>query len=176
MKQKKLKGGYTLIESIATLLILVFLVVGMGPGMQAASQIYREATFETDTAILADVINTSVGDVLRYADRIDLTTREGEPLPVGIPFVFTSFDYRIQDGFFALSDSGAESGTLQMLNLRNSSAVDLVNLGVYPNLKLENFSIEYDGDALFFVKYRISATESDTPYKDVEFVVRLMNS
>ena len=173
MKKLKSKAGLTLIEMIISILILVFMVIGMGPGMDTAARIYREATFETDTAMLADVINNTMGDILRYAEDIDLKDLNGNPLPASIPFVFTSYDYRIQDGYFYIPTE--ETGILQMKNLRNGSVVDLVNTGVYPDLQISELHIDLEDNILVRISYKISSLSDPNRFREIQSIVRLMN-
>lgn len=177
MKKLKSKAGMTLVEMLVSLLILVFLVVGMGPGMETASRIYQDATFESDSAMLARIVNNAMGDILRYADRVDTTDQEGNALPDGVPFVFTSYDYRIQDGYFYIPTQAGSgtNGILQMKNLRNGSIVDLVNTGAYPDLQLSDLTVYYDGDSLFIISYTISSTANPAKIRQIQHVVRLMN-
>ncbi len=171
MKRKKSKGGFTLVEMLASILIMVLLVMGMGVGMDAGSRIYRDATFESDSATLAGILNSNLGDILRYSIQVRykgvestpvaerLTNQEIQKLEIDViaadpadpvasgtrKFVFTSLDYGIQDGYFytPLHISGSYAGVLQLRNLRNENVVDLVNTGAYPDLMVTNFSITY---------------------------------
>ena len=173
MKKLKNKAGLTLLEMLVSLLILVFIVVAMGPGMQTAAKLYQESTFESDSAILSGIINNTMGDLLRYAEKIDTKDLEGYALPSTIPFVFTSYDYRIQDGYFYIPTDG--TGFLQMKNLRNGSIVDLVNNGAYPNLQISNLTLSFDGHSLVQISYRISSLTDPAKTRDIEHIVRLMN-
>ena len=180
MKKLKSKAGITLIEMMVSLLILVFLVVGMGPGMETASRIYREATFETDSGMLARIINNAMGDILRYAEDVDTEKNwKNDPHPPEIPFVFTSYDYRIQDAYFYLPEdaNGNAKGVLQMKNLRNGSIVDLVNTGAYPDLQLSGLEVVFDKDnGIFTIRYIISSISDPAKTRDISHVVRLMNT
>ncbi len=75
-KKLQSKAGMTLIEILAALLILVFLVLGMGVGMDAGSRIYREAVFQSESASLAGILNTSLGDILRYSSEVKIWVDE----------------------------------------------------------------------------------------------------
>lgn len=178
MKKLKRKSGLTLIEMIISILILVFMVIGIGPGMDTAAKIYRESTFDTDSAMLADVINNTMGDILRYAEDVDTKDLNGHDLPASIPFVFTSYDYRIQDGYFYVPTE--ETGILQMKNLRNGSIVDLVNTGIYPDLQISDLQVALVEDdnyskILVTISYKISSISDPDRSRDIQSIVRLMN-
>lgn len=191
-KQKK-NAGFTLIEMLVALLIMVFLVLGMGVGMDAGSRIYRDANFESDSATLAGILNTSLGDILRYS----INVKETDPVPAGtdeetaaqiaeddVDFVFTSLDYGIQDAYFytPIGDDGTVKGVLQMKNLRNNKVVELVNSGAYPELVVSNFSITYSPrvapgveGGYFEISYIISSASDSEKTREVSTIVRLMN-
>ncbi len=171
MVKNRRNAGFTLIEMMVCVLILVLLVMGMGVGMDAGSRIYRDATFESDSATLAGILNSNLGDILRYSIRIrykgdedtpakdKLTEAEileleqdihpadpGNPEVDGsVEFVFTSLDYGIQDAYFYTppNEAGGYAGVLQLKNLRNENVVELVNSGAYPDLMVSNFSITF---------------------------------
>ena len=195
MKKLKNKGGFTLIEMMCALLILVLLVMGMGVGMEAGGRIYREAVFESESATLAGILNTSLGDILRYSIDVRETTATDKQKygnDVGIPhasdsskyYVFTSLDYGIQDAYFCIPPhiSGKDMGPVQMKNLRNPKVVELVNTGAYPDLAVSDFSITFSPrqapgveGGYFEISYIIYRGSDTTKTRTVQSIVRVMN-
>lgn len=196
MKKTRKNAGFTLIEMLCALLIMVFLIMGMGVGMDAGSRIYRDATFEADSATLAGILNTSLGDILRYSTRIkEEKNAAGNCEIANIPeerrcyaedefFVFTSLDYGIQDAYFDMPvhEDGGYMGALKMKNLRNSNEVELVNSGAYPNLGVKDFAINYTRrvapgieGGYFEITYKIYSETDSNKVREVETIVRLMN-
>ena len=195
MKKLKNKGGFSLIETMCALLILVLLVMGMGVGMDAGSKIYRDAVFESESATLAGILNTSIGDILRYA--IDIReTNDTEKMKygndVGIPhfedatlhYVFTSLDYGIQDAYFYVPphEDGGYMGPLQLKNTRNPNTVELINTGAYPDLLITDFLITYSPriapgieGGFFEISYTIYSESDESKSREVETIVRIMN-
>lgn len=190
MRKLKNNAGFSLIELLCALLILVLLVMGIGTGMDAGMKIYADATFEAESASLAGILNTSLGDILRYSQNIRINNDKLEDssgafiVKEDVGFVFTNIEYGIQDAYFytPVMEGNVSMGVLQMKNLRNSNVVELVNTGAYPDLVISNFKIVFHdqseagvGGGYFTVTYNIFS-ESDTAKKrDVEMIVRLMN-
>lgn len=185
MKRQRKNAGFTLIEMLVALLIMVMLVMGMGVGMDAGSRIYRDATFEADSATLAGILNTSLGDILRYSINVKEIDPEDEGVEdSSVSFVFTSLDYGIQDAYFytPMNEDGTSKGVLQMKNLRNNRVVDLVNTGAYPELLVSDFQITYSPriapgieGGFFEISYTISSATDPEKTREVQSIVRLMN-
>lgn len=202
MKKLNNNAGFTLIEMLAVVLILVVLTMGIGKTMDAGIQIYRDATFESDSATLAGILNTSLGDILRYSAEIRVNEGTAADPTKGfldssgsylmkenVGFVFTNYEYGIRDAYFythVFADSSSY-GVLQMRNLKNADVVELVNTGAYPDLAVTNFLITYvpegaidsSGNSLrggyFEIEYEIISENNDQLKRKVETVIRLMN-
>lgn len=195
MKKLKSKSGLTLMEMMAALLVMVLLVVGMGTGMDSGMRVYRESKFETDSAALADILNTSMSDLLRYAQDIKSTTAT----PDGIDFTFTNPEFGVLDGYFQMSDQDNSSGSVQLKNMKDTKPLDLVNAGAYPDLYVCNLHITYvpaggikvttrdengqtkeevpvNRGGFFYITYNIRSEIDSEKDRFMETVVRQMNA
>ena len=196
MSKLKNNSGMTLVEMLCVLLILVILIMGMGSTMDAGTRIYQEAIFESDSATLAGILNTSMGDILRYSRDVKINEGTvGNPengfvtsdgtylLPDQVGFVFSNWEYGILDAYFytPTAADGTSKGVLQMLNLRNANVVELVNTGAYPDLVISNLVVTYveEGAAIrggyFEIEYDIFSEKHADFIRHVDTVVRLMN-
>ena len=185
MKKIRNNSGFTLIELMCALLILVILVIGMGVSMDAGTRIYRDATFEAESATLAGILNTSLGDILRYSIDVRETTTDERLLHgSNVEFVFTNIDYGIQDAYFYIPPhlDGGYMGPVQLKNLRNPAVVELVNTGAYPDLVVSNFKVVYSPrlssgveGGYFEISYLISSETDATKTREVQSIGRLMN-
>ena len=197
MKKLQNKNGMTLLETLVALLVMVFMIVGIGVGMDAATRISSEAAFESDSATLSGIINTSVGDILRYSRDVRTPDQGGmyvynasvfedstSTRLYDVSFVFTSTDYGVQDAYFFIPTESDSAGKLCLKNLRKDTTVDLVNNGAYPDLKITDFSVKYEPvtnkDAhkggYFNVSYKIVSVSDSTRSHDFSCCVRLMNT
>lgn len=169
MKRTRANAGYTLIELLVTIVIIVLLTLGIGAGMNVGARVYRDSIFQSNSAMLADTVNTSLEDVLRYSKNAG--TADGK-------LVFTNTEFGIQDGYFQLSD-----GILQIYNPMNDSSVELVNTGAYPQLKISDFSISYVSEGGYYkVSYKIYSTlnqslpAAEALTRDIETAIRILNN
>lgn len=183
MKKSRKNAGFSLIELICTLLILVLLVMGIGVGMDTGSRIYRDATFEADSAAMAGIVNNSLSDMLRFSI---VTATEGmrnlpdaaDFDPMETPYVFTSLEYGVQYAYFILS----QEGVLQLRTIKSTQGVELVNSGTYPELEIQHFVIHYEPrrnpgveGGYFEVSYDIVSKNDPTKIREVTMIVRQMN-
>lgn len=67
--RKKLRGssGFTLVETLCAVAILVLFCLMLGTGMQAAMKTYREITARSETQLLLNTLVNAISDELRYA-------------------------------------------------------------------------------------------------------------
>lgn len=198
MKKLKNKAGFTLMEMLVSIFVLVLLVMGIGTSMDSGLQVYKTSNLNANSGILADIINTSLDDLLRYAEVqvVDSTKPTYDAKGAeGIGFLFTSRDFGmigarfvLEDGILKMQGRAGEDGTLP-------AAVELVNGGSYSDLKITQFSITYvpkgstmtvtrtDGrvynsteGGFFFVDYDIQNQLDKTQVRSVQTVVRLLNA
>ena len=168
---KRAKRGFSLLEMLVALAILVFIVMGIGVGMDAGVKIYKEAIFEADSGSLSGIINTGV-----FVSKQD------------VEFVFTSMEYGIHDAYFCMPEEqeGTNDGVLQITNLKKEKTLELVNSGAYPDLKIVDFEIHYfePGKEIndtpirggyFEVSYKIVSDKYTDMSRNVSTVIRLMN-
>ena len=204
MKKLLNKKGFTLIELLATMVIMLLVLSAIGVGMDGASRMYEDATFAADSSNLAGILNSALGDILRYSRDIHTTAETTYPYEqqVGadhvfvdstsarvpdVDFVFTSIEYGIQDAYFytPIDENDEFLGVLQLKNLRNVKTTELINAGAYPNLGITGFTITYTlesedsttvGGAYFKIEYTIYSLPAPTKTKDVECIVRMLNA
>lgn len=180
MNKLKNKSGMTLMEMMVSILILVLLVVAMGTGMNSGMRIYEDAIFESNSASLSSIVNTTLSDLLRYSEltqssaaaesgQIYVTNSGGER------FLVTNLDYGIKNACFTL-DTVDSIGVLRMKNTQNGAVVDLINTGSSPNLSISAFQITYVDSQYFQIEYTITSKINAEKIREVAFVVRLLNT
>ena len=80
---KKLKSnrGFTLVEMLTALAIVVMMSLMMSVGASVGTAVQRESTFVAESDVLASTVNTALGDVLRYAKVREVAPAGGEGAP-----------------------------------------------------------------------------------------------
>lgn len=161
MEKLRSRAGFTLIETMITLLILVILVMGMDSGMQTAVRVYKEATFFADSHSLASMLDTSLGDVLRYSEKIfpaeDLENQMGGE----ISCVFTNAEYGMKNAYIDWNLN--RRPCLWLRNTENSTSVDLLNGGAFPDMTVTEFTYRFDGTK-YVVNFTISSLDNTQHY------------
>lgn len=184
MKRCRTNGGFTMIELLVSVVIMVFLLIGMGVGMDSGGKVYRDASFETDSAMLAETLNNSIGDILRYSRDVRknegiFQDAHGNILTRGkVPFLFTNVEYGVQDAYLCLQDN-----VFEICDLKGSESVELVNAGAYPNLSVKDFKLTYvspeedtaGNTGYAEVSYVIQSLSNPSLSKQISTVIRFMN-
>ncbi len=185
MKRLQSKAGFSLMELLVTMLILLLLTAGIGYSMDVGSKIYRESVFESHSALLAETLNTSLNDILGNSTKAwVLEAAEKEKYPESVDFAFSNSDYGATNAYLAV-DEGRQ--ILKIFNPDSVEEKELVNTGTYPDLEIENFQIQfYPRDTsktgtqqyggYFTISYTIKSTNHTSLTRQVQTVVRRLNN
>lgn len=159
---KRNKQGFTLVETLAALLILSLLTAVIAMGTTTAVGIYRDSLFVSESGILRSTLNTALSDVLRYAAFAE-TVGEGD-VSITNPN-YGLFDGRIllEDGKLRLESAASDEGDLLWL----------VSDGAYTTLQLRDFTLAYE-DGLFQGSYVITDRDGKRE-SPVTFAFRALN-
>ena len=77
MKKLKQKSGLTLVETLAALMVLVFLSVGINTAMNSASRVYSGSTYLSESSTLSGILNSTITDLIHQATTIYRPTDAG---------------------------------------------------------------------------------------------------
>lgn len=185
MKRLQSKAGFSLMEMLVTIVILLLLTAGIGYSMDVGSRIYRESVFESHSALLAETLNNSLNDILGNSTKAwALEAAEKEKYPADVNYAFNNPDYGATKAYIALNELG-----WQILKIYSpeAEAKELVNTGAYPDLEIADFQIQfYPRDTgttgsqkyggYFTISYVIRSSNIGTLSREVQTVVRLVNN
>lgn len=176
MKRMKSKAGFTLMEMIVTLLVLVIMTSGVTFSMSAGARIYQESVFESHSALLMDTLNNSLSDILRNSTKAwALEAAEKDAYPGDVNYAFSNPDYGASSAYIY-----EYYGVLKIFSA-GSDGVDLVNTGAYPDLEISDCEIRYIAEQAgnygghFTISYRIVSTKNPSLSREVSTVVRTLN-
>ena len=182
---KKLKSnrGFTLVEMLVALAIVVMLSLMISVGSSVGAQVQRESTFVAQSDVLASTINTALGDVLRYSTvtpAVEVAegeepTYEQESVLVdesGKKLLISNDGYGIGNAAVILDTSkGSVRVAVKQMEIEgdadSSESVEkvyyLVSHGIYTNL-----TILTDGDHPFTLTY---VENGGKPYYEAHYWV-----
>ena len=183
IQKLKSNSGMTLIEMLASVIIVALLAVGMNAGMSAGLRVFSEASSEARISALSSNINTTLTDMLRYAEVREVT--EGGTTR----HVVTNLEYGLRDAYFGVDEGvvkiyfWTKNGTL------TNKTKALVNSGYYyassagvnsenpPDFIVKDFSVTPVKDAkgaYFSINYTVVNAGDETKFRTIESAVRSM--
>lgn len=168
------KAGMTLIEMLASLLIMVLLAVGMNTGMAAGLRVYQESQEATNRTMLASSINTKLTDILRYAEVKTIKAADNKEI-----YVFTNLEYGLWDVAFAPDANGIVQVYFYDKDGKIVKETPLINSASYSGFKVSNdFAVEpyEDNKGIYFtISYMLINTSDNSSSDPITAVVRVMN-
>jgi len=173
---KRTKSGFTLIEMLVAIAVIVLLIIGIGAGVNAGLKAYKESIFESNCGTLSEILNTTIGDALRYSEDVS-----GE----NSSFTFTNYDYNVKACYFTIKDIDNRSGGyVYMTNgVTGEKAINvpIVNDGAYADdlmvTSLVITSHKSDNGGYYFdIAYTITSISDSNLSHDYTLRVRQANA
>ncbi len=162
MKNRR-KKGFTFVETLVSLLIVTLLSLTVMTGIRVAWNAHESALFSSESEILADTINTSLGDLLHYAS-YDQTDTDGM-------VQFSSQEYGVLKGNIYVDEGRLYVKTSSE---EKASQLRLVNEGAYTNIDIDVFQLSYDREKnQFSGSYILKDSKAQT--KEVSFTFESIN-
>jgi prepilin-type N-terminal cleavage/methylation domain-containing protein len=165
--EKKHRGdggswGFTLMEMLAVIVVLVILAAGMMTGLSVATRAYRKSVFASDSEVLQSTLNTALGDILRYA-AYERTDDDGMVR-------FSNEFYQVtSDGYFVLSE-----GRLYIETGGSAGRIRVINSGAYTDLVISAMTVMYDTIGQNYSGQYTIASSDGTLTKDCTFSYRTL--
>lgn len=160
------KKGFTLMETLAAVLVLMLICVGITTGLASATREYRRSLFVTDSQVLENTIRAAATDVLRYATFVKNENNSA---------YFSNAEMNILPEGQIVNGSEEVTGTNEgylYIKRSDSSYTLLVNKGAYGSLTATGFTLSYEAGA-FTGTYTIVLDEDLT--KNCTFTVRSLS-
>ncbi|MCH3968043.1 MAG: type II secretion system protein [Atopobiaceae bacterium] len=174
-------AGFTLIESLAALLIVVMLTSVVVAGVNVGMHVFRESSFISESTSLADSLDASIQDPAHFAKGM---TYDGEP-SYRMDFLGqTLVDPDLTTHDVSVTEEDGTTRTVSVLALKGISlstgkevTCDLLNAGAYTECQVTSAKLEFspstavDGTAPDTVKvtFTIASTVDPTLTKSYTY-------
>lgn len=171
-KKLQSRGGFTLVEMLAAVLILVLLVLILNTGLDLAVKSYRTMTAESETELLMSSLSDAIYDELRYAREIDVTGEAGSAGGAADPAAITGNLRKYTSVSFGYNTTlSLKEGQLY------ASGKRLLPSGAYGNgdYAIQQLDITYDKEACVFT-VSLTVGGADDIKAAAEFKIRPLNS
>jgi len=167
------RKGFMLVELLVALAILVILVIGIGTSMGAANRVYSDSVFDSNNASISGIINSSLEDLLRYAEVEVDADHENYVDVTNEYFKLTNDTYSVREARIGLN----QDGYIVFTGPYSGESHYLVAPGVYVDQHLESFSIKYDTTTgLYTITYKLVSDSDPDQTSEVEFSARSSNA
>lgn len=162
--------GFTLIETVVSMLIVVMLSLVIVTATRTALNVRSDEEYASESELLAATVNIALGDVLHFAQYSPGTQHSGD-----VP-AFTNRGYGILKGHLLLKDGRFYiNATDRDDNDADATLLSLVSKGTYTSSTITDFTMHYDEDTqLFTGTYTIRGSRPQQ-IKEVTFAFRTLN-
>lgn len=162
--------GFTLIETVVSMLIVVMLSLVIVTATRTALNVRSDEEYASESELLAATVNIALGDVLHFAQYTPGTEHSG-----GMP-AFTNRGYGILKGHLLLKDGRFYiNATDRDDNDADATLLSLVSKGTYTSSTITDFTMQYDeATQLFTGKYTIQGSRPHQT-KEITFAFRTLN-
>lgn len=174
MKKLKNAKGFTLVETLTCMLMLVILGGICSTGMEFAMKCYQETVFESNSQTLASSLETYINDILRYATDVQ-TGADGKVTG------FTNPAYQMYEGMIAVSTAGETEGKMVIYTRPEGESARkqflIVGEGMYAeNMYIADFTLKYNATTQWFEgEYKIKSVRMSSMVRTYTFGCRTIS-
>ena len=187
MKKLKNAKGFTLVETLTCMLMLVILGGICSTGMEFAMKCYQETVFESNSQTLASSLEVYMSDILRYATDVK-TTGSADADGYKVVTGFTNPVYQMYEGMIAVSTEDETSGKMVIYTRPAGEAARkeylIVGHGMYAeDMYITDFILKYkdkeedtDEEKHYFIgEYKIKSELTDSMVRTYTFGCRTIS-
>ncbi len=160
MKKKLFaRGGFTLTELLASIVVLLLVSMMMVTGVNFALRTYQKSMAASEAQTLCSTLTVAISDKLRFCSNVTKDTSGG------VQQIFIQ-NVGTVDEAFQLKDGQVILGTTKLLGA-----------AAYPEgLQVSRLTLDYDTDSNIFTISLEIADKSGAPQSDTTFQVKRINS
>jgi len=176
MRKLRKQNGFTLVEMLACIVVLLIIGAMCNSGMNFAFNSYQKSIFESDSQMLEDTMNMYIGDILRHAT--DVQTNGTNVTD------FSNSEYRIHEGNLVLQQKSADSEEYYLAYTTNRDGemftFAVAGESVYAKslyIDPASWHLEYNAvTGVFTGSYTIKSTILDDASRECTFTFRTIAS
>lgn len=173
MKKRRNQKGFTLVETLVCILIIALLSAVTLTGIRTAWSVHEDALFESESEILANTINSALGDILHYSSYDSSSTGTSSVV------LFTNQNYGILRGNIGV-DRTTGRFFVKVTDTTNATKRVLINEKAYTNIKVKDFTMYFNNyNGLDNVDYTYNGSYTlvgpSGQEKKIDFVFRPVN-
>lgn len=170
MKRLKRQQGFTMVEMLVCVLLLLLISVMCSTGIGLAMQSYQASVYEADSQMLESTLNASLGDMLRHAGKV--LPAEGGPVTG-----FSNTNQKIRGGRLEVKPLTETNGGMLLLYKNAKPDCEpllVISSKIYgDDLYIEDFELSFDKTTkIFSGKYTIKSRAISGVEKECEFAYR----
>ena len=173
-KKCKSQQGFTLVEMLACVIVLILLGLLCSTGLNMAVSSYQRSAYESNSQMLEGTLDTYLSDILRHASGVTETIDyNGEEI-----ISFTNKTYQIYGGRIdVLPKESANGGVFLIYKDNGDEPTLMLSNHVYGgDLYIESFTLEYDDVTKMFTgNYIIKSKILTDVKKECEFAYRAVS-
>ena len=174
--------GFTLVEMLACIVVLLMISAICNTGMNFALTSYQQSIFESDSQMLEDTLDMYIGDILRHATEIKPDFVDVDDATMVEVTEFTNLEYQIYNGNFVLQEKQADTGIyyLGYTSIKDGvvSYYKVAGESVYANsLYIDDWELEYNvAKGIFTGSYKIRSRLLENASRECSFTFRTIAS
>ena len=174
-KKYKSQRGFTLVEMLACVIVLLLVGLLCSTGLNLALDSYQRSVYESNSQMLESTLDTYLGDILRHARSVSSST-DGEGNEI---ISFTNGTYQIYEGYICvLSEEQKNGGVFLIYKDAEAEPTLMVSSNVYGgDLYIKDFILSYDeATQMFTGAYVIKSTLLTNVERECEFAYRAVSN
>jgi len=161
------KRGFSLLESLITLTIVLIITVCVTIGISASNRLYRKSLFSSESEILSSTIDIALSDILRYSTNVINT--DGN-------ISFSNSNYSVVNGHLLVKDGRI------YINVSDENPDDvmgpylktIVGNSTYTTIDASELTLDYS-DGVYTGSYTLTSNFDTSLSKTFDFTFRTLS-
>ena len=165
MAKRKIRSsrGFTLVEMLCTVVVLVLISALMAIGVRTAVQSFRKSVMSSESRVLCTTLRTIVSDELRYSSNIEQSNDK---------WTYFSQSYGGQGSSFSTDENGQVVVVNRNNEIKNVLSAKSYSYGMRANVNIT----DYDADTRIFSATVTVTDQNGKTLAETDFQVERLNT